>query len=235
MPHIQNVQPATSGTLSPRVEQLLARMQPARGRLIFALDATGSRQASWDMAAKLTAEMFTSAGSLGGLDIQLVYYRGFHECVASRWISSSHALTEIMTGIHCRAGETQIKRVLKHINDTHAREPVNAAVFIGDAVEEDPPMLYEATGRVPVFLFQEGEDPAVTKVFSTIAKLTGGAHAEFNAGSARRLGELLRAVSAFASGGLQGAGGGKKRSCDFTTTPDQTIGGLDADRSVSSA
>ena len=47
-----------------------------RGRLIFALDATMSRQPTWDQACKLQAEMFREAAAIGGLDIQLVYYRG---------------------------------------------------------------------------------------------------------------------------------------------------------------
>ena len=46
----------------------------ARGRLVFALDATMSRQPTWDMACALQADMFREAASLGSLDIRLVYY-----------------------------------------------------------------------------------------------------------------------------------------------------------------
>src|ERR1700722_19955526 len=58
-----------------------------RGRLIFALDATMSRQPTWDAACRLQADMFREAASIGGLDIQLVYYRGLAECRASPWIA----------------------------------------------------------------------------------------------------------------------------------------------------
>src|SRR5262245_51535281 len=58
-----------------------------RGRLIFALDATMSRQPTWDQACMLQADMFREAAVVGGLDIQLVYYRGLAECRASPWIA----------------------------------------------------------------------------------------------------------------------------------------------------
>ena len=58
-----------------------------RGRLIFALDATMSRQPTWDLAQSLQAKMFEAAGSLGGLDVQLVYFRGLNECRASKFVS----------------------------------------------------------------------------------------------------------------------------------------------------
>src|SRR5262245_16642685 len=61
------------------------RLTPAtaagqRGRLIFALDATMSRQPTWDTACRLQADMFREAASIGGLAVQLVYYRGPAEC-----------------------------------------------------------------------------------------------------------------------------------------------------------
>ncbi|MBL4581974.1 MAG: hypothetical protein JKY29_09165, partial [Gammaproteobacteria bacterium] len=40
-------------------------------RLIFSLDATASRQGTWDVASQLQNEMFLSAQSLGGLNVQL--------------------------------------------------------------------------------------------------------------------------------------------------------------------
>src|ERR1700746_501871 len=64
---------AKARAMSPRAEG-------ARGRLFFALDATMSRQPTWDMACTLQADMFREAASLGSLDIRLVYYRGFNEC-----------------------------------------------------------------------------------------------------------------------------------------------------------
>src|SRR5215217_2059286 len=50
-----------------------------RGRLIFSLDATMSRQPTWDTACSLQADMFREAGSVGGVDIQLLYFRCMNE------------------------------------------------------------------------------------------------------------------------------------------------------------
>src|SRR3954454_23206152 len=104
-----------------------------RGRLIFALDATMSRQPTWDTACTLQADMFRAAASAGGLDIQLVYFRGLNECRASGWVASGEKLATLMGRISCMGGQTQIGKVLTHARDEHARQGVQALVFVGDA------------------------------------------------------------------------------------------------------
>src|SRR5476651_2299855 len=91
-----------------------ASTQGKRGRLIFALDATMSRQPTWDSACALQADMFREAASIGGLDIQLVYFRGMSECRASGWVAGSEKLAGMMSAIDCRGGHTQIGKVLIH-------------------------------------------------------------------------------------------------------------------------
>lgn len=81
------------------------------GRLIFGLDATASRQPTWDAASALQAEMFQEGA--GDLDIKLVYYRG-DECKASGWISDGRRLSDMMRRITCESGLTQIRRLLAH-------------------------------------------------------------------------------------------------------------------------
>src|SRR5204862_4301409 len=108
-------EPAAS---SPRseVDAFLAKVRalgPAaeagkRGRLIFALDATMSRQPLWDTACSLQADMFRETAAIGGLDVQLVYYRGLAECRASRWVSDARQLGALMEKIDCRGGHSQI-------------------------------------------------------------------------------------------------------------------------------
>jgi len=177
-----------------------------RGRLIFALDATASRQPTWDQACHLQAEMFAETEALGGLDVQLAYYRGFMDFQASDWTSRAHDLTRRMSGVQCMAGETQIAKVLRHAVNETKRKRVNAVVFVGDCMEEDVDGLGKIAGElgllgVPVFLFQEGQDVLAEFAFTQIARLTGGAHCRFNAGSAKMLRELLGAVAVFAAGG----------------------------------
>jgi hypothetical protein len=177
-----------------------------KGRLIFALDATASRQPTWDRACNLQAEMFSETASLGGLDIQLAYYRGFVDFQAGDWTSRSQDLTRKMSGVTCLAGQTQIEKVLRHAVAETKRKRVNAVVFVGDAMEEDVDRLGKIAGElgllgVPVFLFQEGHDKLAEFAFAQIARLTGGAHCRFDAGSAKTLRDLLNAVAVFAAGG----------------------------------
>src|SRR5215469_11138831 len=90
------------------------RPASGRGRLIFALDATASREATWDRACRLQGEMFEATSAMGGLDVQLVFYRGFGECKASRWLGTAADLHHAMQGVAGAGGETQIARVLSH-------------------------------------------------------------------------------------------------------------------------
>jgi hypothetical protein len=187
---------------TPQVTKFLARHDPVRARLVIAIDATASRQPAWDVAARLQAEMFTAAAAL---DVQLVYYRGLAEFIASRWLSDARSLTAIMSKVSCQAGSTQIQRVLQHARAEQQRQQINGVVLISDACEEPPSALYDAAAGlgVPVFIFQEGNDTQVELTYREIARITNGAHARFDAGAATRLGDLLKAVAAFAGGGIK--------------------------------
>jgi hypothetical protein len=193
-----------------------------RGRLIFALDATASRQPTWDQAAQIQGEMFVQTAALGGLEIQLCCYRGFGEFKVSPWLTRSADLLRMMTSVFCRAGQTQIRKVLKHaINETKAHR-VAALVFVGDCIEEDIDKLGSLAGElgvlgVPAFMFHEGNDPLAEFAFKEIAHLTHGAYCRFDPGAAGTLKDLLSAVAVFAAGGrraledLAGRRGGEVR------------------------
>jgi hypothetical protein len=180
----------------------------SRGRLVFALDATMSRQPTWDMACTLQADMFREAAALGSLDIRLVYYRGLSECRATGWISDSGQLAKLMARIDCRGGNTQIGKILSEARREAVAAGVRAVVFVGDAMEESVDDLCVKAGelgllKVPVFMFQEGQDPVAEKAFKEIARLTGGAWCRFDPGAAAQLRELLRAAAAYAAGGRE--------------------------------
>src|SRR5260370_26147936 len=88
-----------------KVKGLAPTGEPGRrGRLIFALDATMSRQPLWDTACRLQADMFREAAAIGGLDVQLVYYRGLAECPASHWASPAQRPGLLMEPVHCPRG-----------------------------------------------------------------------------------------------------------------------------------
>jgi hypothetical protein len=196
---------------SQRVLDFLNKVQAShRGRLLFIVDATGSRERAWDLASKLQADMFSTAAGVGALDVQLVYFRGMQgidgECRASLWTGDAHELARFMTRVNCRTGPTQIVRALEHARKEHQAQPINAIVYIGDMCEERAQAIYDAVASlsgVPCFVFQEGDDDLIAgPIFQEMARLTKGAHLKFTTGSARELAELLRAVAAFAVGGL---------------------------------
>ncbi|MEM0900284.1 MAG: VWA domain-containing protein [Pseudomonadota bacterium] len=179
-----------------------------KGRVILALDATMSRQPTWDMAARIQAQMFHTASETGSLSMQLVYFRGFGECRASAWANDAKKLSSMMSKIDCRAGQTQIAKVLKHCAKEHAEKPVSAIVYIGDAMEENPDTLGHLAGQlgmrsVPLFLFQEGDDRATEVCFKELARLTRGGWFRFDRGSPDVLSRLLSSIARYATGGLK--------------------------------
>ena len=208
--------PGSPASSRAELEAFLARVNtlgPAvkaggRGRLVFALDATMSRQPTWDQACVLQAEMFREAAAAGGLDVQLVYYRGLAECRASPWVAEPQRLGDLMSRIDCRGGHTQIAKVLAHARRENDNAKIGALVFVGDAMEEALDDLCARAGElglrnVPAFMFQEGYDPVCEQAFREIARLTRGAYCRFAPGAAYELGELLRAVAAYAAGGMK--------------------------------
>ncbi|MGK0411266.1 MAG: hypothetical protein ACJASB_003461 [Shewanella psychromarinicola] len=177
-----------------------------KGRLIFAMDATASREQCWDMASQQHAAMFAEADKVSTLSVQLCYYRGFGEFKALPWTRGADEIKQALLSVRCLAGKTQIARVLSHaLSETRANK-VNALVFVGDSVEENPDSLGALAGQLgilnlPLFVFQEGNNAKVGSIFSQLATLSGGAHCQFDQGSARQLGQLLAAVAVYAAGG----------------------------------
>lgn len=183
-----------------------ASVGKGRGRLMFAMDATASREATWQEAARIQERMFAETAGLGGLDVQLVYYRGLDECRASRWLSDTGSLLAAMRKVECAAGQTQIGRVLGHAVEQTGKMRLNALVFVGDCMEEDLDQLLARAGQlgllgVPAFLFHEGGDETAAAAFARIAKLTNGACCRFDASSPQQLRALLAAVAIYAAGG----------------------------------
>lgn len=184
-----------------------------RARLLFAMDATASREPTWDRATSLHAAMFEETAALGGLEVQLCHYRGLGEFKVSPWCDTAAALLPRMTAVRCMPGLTQIGRVLDHAIKTAGRAgapvdepPLRALVLVGDACEEPRDALAEQAGTlrllgVPVFVFQEGRDPDALAALRAIARLSGGAWSPFDATSADLLRDLLSAVAVYAVGG----------------------------------
>ena len=186
--------------------QLAPRPAGTRGRLLFALDATASREPTWDLATSLQGEMFVAAAESGGLDIRLAFYRGFDEFKVSRWTSDGRELARLMGAVRCLAGRTQIARLLRYAQEQRRESRIDAAVFVGDCCEEDVDQVGHEAGQLgllglPVFVFHEGNDRTASRIFPQIAKLTRGAYCRFDRSSPDELRRLLGAVAAYAAGG----------------------------------
>ena len=177
-------------------------------RLIFSLDATASRQGTWDVASQLQNEMFLSAQSLGGLNVQLCYFRGFGEFFSSDWQTNPDDILGIMSSIQCQAGATQLHRLLQHACDENQHKKIKCLIYIGDAMEENIDLLAQLAGKlgllnVPLFMFQERSDPVAKAAFEELSRLSGGAYAQFDSASVDQLKDLLKAVAIYAAGGLK--------------------------------
>lgn len=199
---VSKTSPASTNTA---LDEFFAKVDPVRARLMFGIDATASRQSTWDRAAHLQSQMFSTVAAIGGLDVQLVYYRGHEECTKSGWLSDPRALAAAMTRVDCRAGSTQIRKVLAHASRENARKKISVLILVSDACEEEPSDLYDVASElgVPCFMFQEGDDEQVAEIYRKIARMTGGAFCSFDEGAADRLADLLKAVAAFAVGGTK--------------------------------
>lgn len=189
-----------------QLPQRLDSKERSKGRIIFALDATASRQPSWDRACHLQGNMFMATRTIGGLEVKLSYFCGFNEFYTTPWLNNGDALLKFMRKVDCVGGYTQITKVLNQCIKEAKLSKVNALIYIGDAIEEPIDTLCAKAGElgmlgVPLFMFQEGGDPAVKHGFVQMAKLSRGAYFPFDEHSAQEIADILSAIARFASGG----------------------------------
>jgi hypothetical protein len=204
---------STAGDVDAFLQRVAAMPRDAkaagtRGRLLFCLDATASREPTWDQACHIQGEMFIAAETLGGLEVKLGFYRGFDELKVSGWTASGSELARLMGKVRCLAGQTQLGRMLDYATEESRRRKVDAVVFVGDCFEENIDAVGQAAGRLallgtPVFVFHEGFDQTAERAFRHVVRLTKGAYVRFDLASAGELKRLLGAVAAYAAGGRQ--------------------------------
>ena len=180
-----------------------------RGRLIFALDATMSRQPLWDTACKLQADMFREAAAIGGLDVQLVYYRSLAECRASRLgvagraarrADDAHRLPRrphpdrqgARACARARPNARRCRRWCSSATPWRRSSTISARRPASSACSACRPSCS-----------RKATTPIAEQAFREIARLTKGAYCRFDPGAAHQLGELLRAVAAYAAGGMR--------------------------------
>jgi hypothetical protein len=189
----------------------VARNEPTR--LIVAMDATASRQSSWDTARQVMDAMFREVPE--GLAVQVVWYdgQGMH---CSPWSRDAASLLDIIGGVACSPGKTKILKVLQHAADSSKYGVVSGLVLVGDAWEEPAEGIEPAARRLrllgcPAFVFQEGTNPDADEAFRAIARITGGAVLAFDADAPDRLHDILGGVAAYAKGGVRALEAAAKR------------------------
>ena len=118
---------------TPRQEILTkAIAHHERPRLLFAMDATASREAYWNDAKEITGAMFEAVP--GELDVALAYYSGGRRQETTAFSSDARAFLDKVQAVRCSAGRTAVNDTL----DKATQIPrLKALIYTGDCFEED--------------------------------------------------------------------------------------------------
>jgi hypothetical protein len=172
-------------------------------KLLFSMDATASRQPSWDVAQEITLSMFDVMP--GGLKIALAYHSGGHLKAVTDFRADAAYFKDQIAGVQCEAGLTALCEILESASEIPA---LSSLIYIGDCFEERLDTASRLaqklkTNGVRCFMFLEGDDGEAREAFNTIAEITGGAVFPFEQQSLVRVKEKLDAIAAFSAGGMK--------------------------------
>lgn len=189
--------------LSPR---RAAGAVPIRPRLIFAIDATASREPSWNAARQVTDSLFTALP--GALDIALAVHGGSFLHTFTDFSANPGALRDRAAGITCLTGRTQLLPILSR---ALSNPGVRVVLYIGDVFEESPMRarrLADAMGArgITLIVLHDTVDWQARRdaeLFADLARRTGGCVLPFDASAVQRLRDLLQAVAFYAVGGTE--------------------------------
>jgi hypothetical protein len=182
-----------------------------RPRLVFAFDATASREQVWKYATKLTDRLLCKLP--GELDVALAVHGGGRVHTFTRFSSNARKLRDKAAGIRCEPGGTRLLDILARVVEM---DRVGVVVYIGDAFEESEKqarrvadaLLVKET-RVIIFhdCGRRGRNASAVDeappAFAEIAERSGGALLSFDASAMDRLAEQLEAVAVLAVGGVK--------------------------------
>lgn len=177
---------------------------PLRPRLVFAVDATASREPAWAAARQVTDALVSALP--GALDVALAVHGGARVHTFTAFTNDANRLRDRAAGVACQAGSTRLLPILS----ASLRQPgVRVVVYIGDVFEESISQgrrMADAMGAnaTKLIVLHDTADPAARRdaeVFWDLAKRTGGCVLPFDASAPGRLRDLLSAVAVFAVGG----------------------------------
>lgn len=176
-------------------------------RLVFAADATASREEQWEAAKELTDALFSAIP--GGIEVALAVHGGGRLHTWTPFTSRPDKLRDLAARVKIQAGETRLLDVLRR---TLEDPRISVVVYIGDRFEESRELARQVAKALKlqqtrlIILHDRGmgydleiEDAA--SVFAALAELTGGTVLPFDISALARLRELLAAVAVLAIGG----------------------------------
>jgi hypothetical protein len=177
---------------------------PARPRLVFAVDATASREPAWAAARQVTDALVKALP--GELDVALAVHGGSRVHTFTPFTNDPSTLRDHAAGVTCQAGLTRLLPILS----AGLKAPsVRVVVYIGDVFEESLAhgrLLADTMGRqsIRLIVLHDTVDPGARRdaeVFWDLARRTGGCVLPFDANAPGRLRDLLSAVAVYAVGG----------------------------------
>jgi len=172
-----------------------------RPRLVFAVDATASREATWRSAQKITARMFGVIPD--ALDVALAVHGGDDVHTFTEFSADVDVFRKQAAAVRCETGTTRLCEIMARTLDAGG---VRVMSYIGDAFEEDADEVLELADRfrlrgIQAVMLSDDADPEALAVFRQIAERTGGAVLDFRTGDTVLMGELLAGVATLAIGG----------------------------------
>ncbi len=189
-----------------RADMLAAAITPQlRPRLVFAFDATASREPAWNTAREVTDALFTALP--GQLDVALAVHGGGRVHTFTGFSSDARLFRDQAAAVHCQAGGTALVNLMEQVR-THAG--IKVLLYIGDCFEETPAAAFEQADAlrlrgVRAILFHDAStgDQTARTVFEEIARRTGGVCLDFHDNGPADLREILEAVAVLAYGGVK--------------------------------
>ena len=180
---------------------------PTRPRLVFAFDATASREPAWATARRVTDALFKALP--GELDVALAVHGGSRLHTFTAFTTNANTLRDRAAGIVCEAGHT---RLLAILSESLKRPGVRVITYVGDVFEESLSRgrrLADTMGQhgIRLIVLHDTADRDARRdaeIFLDLARRTGGCVIPFDATAPERLRELLAAVAVYTVGGITG-------------------------------
>jgi hypothetical protein len=184
-----------------------AAERPGRNRLVFAIDATASREGAWKVATEITSTRFESVPDK--IEVSLAYHGGGHIKELSPFSTNAKTFLDKLQQIRCIGGRTAFNDILDRVVHLPG---VACCVYIGDCFEEREADALALARQlklkgIKMFIFHDTSSSEIydtdhaARVFAKVVDICGGALMDFNDQSPKQAEEFLGAIALYAVGG----------------------------------